>query len=129
MVDLELQSVARVGLPEPGDFDFFAFRYRKDHTHDRHSGGAVDLYARNRVMRVGVLIGESTDGSLQGGWFVAFFYPSVFHAAILLQRFNNRKPQVKTVVESGLGAYPSSLGPVLFLRWQSLWVEQNGGPC
>jgi len=39
-----------------------------------------------------VLIGDSTDGPLQGGWFAAFLSPSVFHRAILLQRLNNRKP-------------------------------------
>src|SRR5262245_16302541 len=97
MVDLELQSVTRVGLPEPSDFDFFAFRYRKDHPHDRHSGGTVDLDARNRIVRVGVLIGDSTDCPLQGGWFAAFLYLSVFHGAILLQRLNNRKPSTKIV--------------------------------
>ena len=30
MIDLELEAVARVGLPEPSDFDFFAFRNRED---------------------------------------------------------------------------------------------------
>ena len=95
MRDLELQSVAGMVFPEPGDFELFAFRNREDRSHDRHARGPIDLNARHRVVRIGVLVGDSTDGSLQGSWFVPVFYASIFHGVILLQRHKNRKPRTK----------------------------------
>src|SRR5262249_4272115 len=94
VIDLKLLSVARVSLPESGDFDFFAFGNRKNHTYGCRSGSTVKLHSQNRVVRVMVLIGNSTDRSLQGGRLViAFFYFRVLHSGILLQRYKNGKPQ------------------------------------
>src|SRR5262245_52672430 len=107
MVDLELQTVARMGLPESDDFDFFAFRDRKNDTHNRHSRGAVDLHTRNRIVGVRVLVGDSTDGSLQCCWCAVL--PAVFHGAILLQRLSNRKPSTKTVRRLTQWAYTAFL--------------------
>src|SRR5262249_6290277 len=125
MLDLELQSVAWVGFPEPGDFDFFALRDRKDDAHNRHTRGAVDLYARNRIVGVGVLVGDSTDGSLQCCWCALF--PTVFHGAILLQRLSNRKPTTKIVGRSARWAYAAFLRYGFSVRSQLRWLERRMG--
>ena len=67
-------------LPKTCDFDLFAFRNREDHTDDGHTRGAVNLDARNRVVRIGMLVSDSADGPLQRGLFVAFFYHSGLQA-------------------------------------------------
>ena len=70
MVDLKLQAVPRMALPDVGDLDLLAFRNVEGHTDDRCGRSAVFIQTRHRVMTLGVLVGDPADGALDGRKFV-----------------------------------------------------------
>src|SRR5207302_2251951 len=56
MINLKLQSIARMALPGAGNFDFFAFRNRKDRADYGNSWTAVVVQTRHGVVRLRMLI-------------------------------------------------------------------------
>jgi hypothetical protein len=73
MIDLKLQTVTRMALPDACDFDLFTFGNGKDCTDHGHPGPTVLIQARHSVVRFGILVGDPADRALQRCGLVLLF--------------------------------------------------------
>ena len=65
MVDLKLQSIARMPLPDAGHFNFFSFSHRKNRPDDCHTRAVIEVKSSHRVMGIGVLVSNPADNTLK----------------------------------------------------------------